>query len=301
MTDNNFEKTYYAWKLFRWPLILPKNAADHIHEWEIIGSGFAVCKLCGYKHLCNSQCESVGIEDGKVCLITGVVVHNRNFCDEYSENTALEGCKPYHVMEEIDKQRHLIKEYVNEILVSRGAYKAWCRDLLRIDQKLRNRVHQDFSICRQSNKMPCLVSAVQLHIDSHYAQKQKFLLNDRQKMAAKVTDVLRPLLAICQQRFGLFVKECEFMQFVFGMVFLLRSGVKFGSYYVLPRDHTGELETMIPSESSLSLYTNFKCKCITDAENRFKYLFRSMTAADVQNFNLELKNLTSEWSFDSCE
>lgn len=279
------------WKLLHTPFILPPNCAEHEHQWECIASGVVACKICSNIHECSDSCESYEIEDGRVCVITGVVVYNKKFCEEFSENIGMEGCIPYNVMEEIEKQHYLVKEYVHEILTSRGAYRAWNRDMAKREAKAHQSVVQYHSQARMSGQVPCLVSCVQMYAQEHKKNECSWQGAFRKNIAAKIVCLLRPLLAICQQRYGLKVKENEFMQFIFGMVCLLRTGVKVHSYYILPKDNTNKISALIANESSLALFTSFKCKCITDAENRFKYIFRNMTVDEARFVSEEINSL----------
>lgn len=66
--------------------VVPSSIAEYcIHDWIVLDSGYACCKVCGYGHVCSSvgSCLKVRCQDSSVvCAITGVVIVESEFREE---------------------------------------------------------------------------------------------------------------------------------------------------------------------------------------------------------------------------
>ena len=69
------------------------------------------------------------------------------------------------------------------------------------------------------------------------------------------------------------MKSGDLRNTIFGLVYLLKTGIYVGCVAIVPR--VPELEQFLPHEGQLARYFDFRAKYITDVENKCKFAFRA--------------------------
>ena len=88
-------------------------------------------------------------------------------------------------------------------------------------------------------------------------------------------------IAFLSTEMGMKLKMMDYKNFTFGMLYLMKSGIQLHGVHILPT--VVALQTLLPPESQLQRRFNFKCKNITDVENKIKLLLRDMSAKQLQS------------------
>lgn len=297
-----------AWKKLRMPFLLPKSAFHlHVCRWEMIDIDMAGCLICGVIHHCSSTtCTNVEqTSDSMVCLITGVCVQPKLYAEhEYSENVMV---YLKDNMEATNRRFQLIETYVEQLLLSREAkllsvferekslkkYHTWITRMCKHTTRSQDRecytctasdshgtysTHSQHGSEHRVNMVQILQVGLHLYHTSHFNESLRKLVSKH------CVNCIRHVMGIACNRLGLAVKDSEMRNFVFGMVFLMRSGVNLGTVCLLPI--CKHLKNMLPSENNVGKYINFKAKYITDTENRFKYVFRKQSTAQLLDIGI---------------
>jgi hypothetical protein len=180
----------------------------------------------------------------------------------------------------IEERSSYIKQYVHELLLSKDA-KRVC--LLQY-KRAKDKYHQECARRWKAFQLKAVnfswIDVVQLGIILY--QTVPFDEKFRYSIAQTCCDILQRVICIVTTHFDLRIKDSELRVFVFGLMFLMRSGVCMQGVSILPR--IKELETILPSEALMTEFRFFKAKHITDTENRFKFIFRHQTQARLKNF-----------------
>jgi hypothetical protein len=87
------------------------------------------------------------------------------------------------------------------------------------------------------------------------------------------------------------IKILDYRNWTIGILYLMKNGISMHGVHVLPK--ISALQTLLPPESQLHRQYNFKCKNITDVENKMKLYLRDINVAQLQKFcwNTNLKKL----------
>lgn len=275
-----------AWRLLHYDIVLPPSAGHHEHKWDIVDSGVAACLLCGSVHVCGNNCTNVEeVNDGVICRITGVYVHNKHYVEEYSENVHMDDDLRVAVYQGISDRYVDIEGCVNYLLTSAIAQRAFVRDFQRWTasrkiemESTNNYVEKVFKCVRI--RQPGLL---------------KYDIHARKNLAKRVVILLNHVLSMLMQVLRLEIKEVDFFGFVAGICYLMKTGVYISGYEVLPC--STEMIQSLPSESSLVLFDNIKAKNITDAENRFKFVLRNVTPEFLKQQGLDVQR---HWTHPGC-
>ena len=70
------------WTALRQPFVLPKASFGfHECQWERLDLDVLGCVLCGTIHACaDGRCQNTEeVEDGHVCVLSGVVIREKRF------------------------------------------------------------------------------------------------------------------------------------------------------------------------------------------------------------------------------
>ena len=258
-----------AWRLLRTPFMLPCESTNvHCCRWEFIAMDCCGCVLCGAIHLCSLEaCESVVVtKEAVVCTITGVCVNTNPFAEsEYSENVIV-----YTSVQDkqdiLEARMAVIDSFVREFLLSSSARKSAEYEHLRKLAKY----HTNVSRLLRSSQPVDLVVLIQASL-SLYTRKV-FDTSLRESVRAKCSAVVKQVLCLSHAHHGLVVKDAELRNFVFGLLYLMQRGVKATNTWLLPC--VPQLGALLPSETNVGRFLNFRSKHITETENKFKFLFR---------------------------
>ena len=265
------------WRLTRQPFILPCTPrVQHRCKWEIFAAGRAGCTVCGAIHVCDQlTCQhQIMTEDSILCSITGCFLNKIYGSETWSDRSICTSLDKKHVSE----LTYDIETHLHDLLLSNNA-------------KAYTQFEQDNYVSRLSSLI------------EHCGAQQ-----DGAQQCDCVTDVLgsvlqkipwRIPLAFCATERDALKKRCMVaintsasMLFknkyfkicrgnqkaiVFGLVYLLRTGVTRDAQVVLPR--LLELHAVLPLEAHLKAFFGVSPSSITDTENRLKFVIRQNTGA----------------------
>ena len=270
-----------AWRLLRMPFVLPVSAKGfHVCVWELLDLDCAGCLICGSIHRCGPEvCLNVEqTDDSIVCLVTGICVRSKKYAEHEFSNNVIVFSSATEKMESVESRMRLVKTYVHEFLTSKDAERLALFEHQRKVQKYHAFVTQSLRGYCGANLVHIIQQGVHLYGQS------KFDMATRECLASKCAAAIQRIICVSQDSLGLVIKESELRNFVFGMIFLMRSGVTMQNVPLLPQiEH---LNDVLPSENNVGRFLKFRSKCITDTENRFKFLFRQVTPTQLDGMHL---------------
>jgi len=269
-----------VWRQLRSPFVLTASCRGlHQCRWQVFDVGLAGCLSCGAIHRCApGVCsELVQTEDAQVCVITGLCVHSHNLVANEFDDTVMLRQKPagesrlQHLnMQEVDR-------HIDTLLTSAQSRTAHELELAKLADKFAA------SVCQLGAAHGCVFAAVEAAMRKTAASrilKRDFGLGERQAMAAAVGPHVKFVLASCLQRHPHMLRGLDTRTLVFGLLYLMRTGISAHSVCLLPIEKS--LILLLPNESYLAKVFSFKAKFITEVENRLKFLLRSCTSADIE-------------------
>lgn len=274
------------WRKIRKPFVLPIVAKGHHKcEWEEITSKIYGCKLCGTLHVCgHGECETVEIEDGHVCVISGVVVRTLLMKPELEyfdtvlytagEITSDDGAFKAHYEN--------ISTYVHEILLSTKSREAHEFSVQKVKmamtreltERLNEKDHRGMMLEMEAT----FVSQLRRHSIMLFYNEEL-----RKQVAVRCISQLENTIGMCASSFRLNTKIHELRNTVFGLMYLMREGISYGNTCIIPKIPL--LGDVLPVESSLMRFFDFKSKYITDIENKCKLFFRTRIIQKKQLMN----------------
>ena len=268
-----------VWHKLRSPFVLqPSSVGFHACALETFNMGLARCTLCGSVYRCSAQlcCQLVQIEDATVCEITGCVVHHRNLVANEFDNTAMlrtarGGAWPPPGLGN-DIERH-----VRQLLTSRLSRDAHELELVKIANKFRGLVAGDCAV--HSCVFACLEASMR-RLHSVRVLPQTFDLAEREALVRTAMQHIAFLVVSTRWRMPHMLRGMETRTLVFGLLYLMRTGMT--AHSVCLMQAIPKLVHLLPNESLLPKLFGFKAKHITEVENRFKYMLRLCSAADIQ-------------------
>ena len=105
----------------------------------------------------------------------------------------------------------------------------------------------------------------------------------RKQVATRCISQLENTIGMCASSFRLNTKIHELRNTVFGLMYLMREGISYGNTCIIPKIPL--LGDVLPVESSLMRFFDFKSKYITDIENKCKLFFRTKIIQKKQLMN----------------
>lgn len=273
------------WRQLRKPFTLPCNSKSlHVCQWEHIDTDLVACKLCGEEHLCGSVCDHAIItDDGKVCEITGICVSSKTFADSEYTDTVNVYKSEGSVTDHLERRVALIRQYIHELLLSNDARRVSELQRKRSIEKYHQDTIRHLKEMTGSEDRLTWLDIVQRGTTLY--QTSAFDESLRQTLANKCLWILQRVICTVTMHLDLRLKDSELRGFVFGLMFLMRSGVCMQGIQILPCCH--ELKHVLPSEAFMIEFRLFKAKYITDTENRFKFVFRHQSKTQISSlFNI---------------
>lgn len=274
----------YIWRQLRKPFTLPPNSkALHVCRWEFIDIDLVACKICGEEHKCGIECEnSVETDDGMICEVTGVCVKSHSFAtSEYTDTVNVYGTDSS-LSTQIEQRYSYIQQYVNELLLSCDARRIselqYKRSIDKYHQDIMRRMKMSMASTSTVSSTICWLDIIQW--GGSLYQTCAFDAPLRQSIALSCIRILQRVICIVTTHLGLRIKDSELRGFVFGLMFLMRSGVCMQGINILPCYTM--LKNILPSEAFMTEFRFFRAKYITDTENRFKFVFRQQPKARLQ-------------------
>jgi len=261
-----------AWRLLRSPFVFPPAAAGmHKCEWEFIDVDCRGCLLCGSIHECSSKdCKSVIVTDeAVVCMITGVCVNTKQYADnEYSDNVIVYSSVRDN-QDALEARMAMIDSFVREMLLSPRAKRSAEYENSRRIAKYNCSVSREIRLAAPRNMIRIVQKGVALY------NKNVFDTSTRELLYAKCSSVIKQVLCLSKLHCGFTVKDSELRNFVFGLMYLMRVGVYVNEVCLLPC--LPQLCSVLPSETNVHRFLNFRSKHITETENKFKFMFRRIS------------------------
>jgi len=280
-----------AWKALRSPFPLTElTLCAHACVWESFDADKAGCLLCSHVHVCcfGHCARVVQTTDSLVCEITGLCIRKDNIINEgFSDQVISYGFAEAYTGD--NKRVEMwdgIDIFVAEMLLSDTAKQVHEVERLHHIHKLTNSIQR--GINKQSSSCLNLLSIVEVSLNTNKETKRygEFDSEYRSKIAEECVLQLRSTLPICNKHLGMNIKRSDMRTAVFGLLFLMRSGINIHDICVLPCIAT--LSDMLPNESNLMKYFAFKSKNITEIENKFKFHLRHATKRQMHNMGFHL-------------
>jgi hypothetical protein len=237
--------------------------------------------VCGIGK-CQNVVQTI---DATVCEVTGLCIRTSNIVTTgFSAEVISYGCSVVYTGDNKKKEIYDdIDKYVHELLVSTKA-----RDVCLVERK-----HHVAKILTHIQRAVTggnvdIIDMIQAAVQSTSEKKlyKRFSLEERMSVAAVCCKQLRSTIPICNLYLKMHIKRCDMRSVVFGLLFLMRSGICIFDICVLPS--IVQLVQCLPNESNLLKFYEFKSKNITDIENRFKFHLRHVTRAQMHNMGFHL-------------
>jgi len=269
-----------AWTKLRRPFTLCAGGqGGHVCEWEVFDVDRAGCVVCSAIHRCSREsCRDVTqTEDATVCNVTGLCVSTSNLVqNEYDDNivnySGRAGGHPAAPAESDDVER-----YAHELLASARCEASFQHEKLKLSAKLNacinSLTYKNMSSQTHIN-MVQIVERAMLAMKSSRVTDTEFGHAARRRLAALCARQLALIVAVCEKYMPGKFKKSEMRIVVFGLMYLMRTGVVIEYITVIPR--VPMLSHLLPVESNLQRFFDFKAKYITEVENKFKFLFRNL-------------------------
>lgn len=266
-----------VWTEIRQPFALcPCMRRLHKCKFEMIDAHLAGCLLCGRIHDCTKGCcaEEGVIETGDsiVCSVTGLCIRETIFLDsEFVDTVASYGRAP---VPESRMQISLstVTDCVQTLLASKLTQQAHALEQKRWRNKVQSQATALVNKLKNKGQVN-LLSVVQEVLARNHAP---CVLQDQEmceRLVEQVSENICRILNTCMNVLKMHVRPSEVRVLVFGLCYLMRSGVNIAGVAVIPRHE--ELDEVLPPENALSGIFQFRAKFITDIENKMKFLFRS--------------------------
>jgi len=258
------------WRLVRQPFVFPTAPRlPHRCQWEIFAAGRAGCTLCGCVHVCDSLTCSHKIitEDSIICSITGFYLSKLYGSETWSDRSVCASLEKRSTSElAYDVETHL-----HDLLLSQNARRCTAFEQRNYAHRLTSALEHAPEDC--GARFDCvadvfsrLLRAVPWRIPVEFCEDDRVRL-----MAACVAAIHESAAMLFKNKY---FKICRANQkaVVFGLVYLLRSGVTHNAKVVLPRIE--ELSALLPLEAHLKAFFGVTPSSITETENRLKYMVR---------------------------
>ena len=255
------------WSIFRGPFILPENTESyHTCVWEKIDFDKAGCLLCGRLHLCDSiTCKDVSTtHDSVICNVTGCVLRNVLVTNQWCDTCLPVDCKTEPAVHSD------IEAYIVELLMSSKTKECLVRERRKILETLEARfVHEPAAVCASNNAIDSIASV--LHKIGGRIPAD-FDTEARQQLVCTCLRFISPVVASIHSSQSFRSFKYNTRQLVFGLIYLMRSGVYYHNETVLPK--IVNMQFFVPRECYLRVLFEVSPSIITDTENKLKFLVR---------------------------
>jgi len=246
---------------------LPQNTEKyHTCAWEKIDFDKAGCLLCGRLHLCDSiTCKDVSTtHDSVICNVTGCVLRNVLVTNQWCDT-----CLPVDYKTETPVQND-VESYIVELLMSSKTKESLYRERRKISETLEACfVHEPASVAAPSNAIDRIAAAM-LKIGGRIPAD--FDTEARQQLVCTCLRFISPVVASIQASQSFRSFKYNTRQLVFGLIYLMRSGVYCHNEAVLPK--IVNMQFFVPRECYLRILFDVSPSIITDTENKLKFLVR---------------------------
>lgn len=225
-----------------------------------------------------------------VCEVTGFCIRKDNIVESVfrDEVVSFGGIQAY--SGDMRKQDSYceIEMFVKDLLVSENAIKVNVTERMNYALKISNTIQKKINLQNLKNESYDIIDLVVRSLDIHKEVKkyQIFDIESRKRLCQKCCEQLKITIPICNKYLNMNIKKCDMRTIVYGLIFLMRSGIFIHDICVLPV--LSELTQCLPNESNLLKYFGFRSKNITDIENKFKFHLRGVKRSDMQNMGFHM-------------
>jgi hypothetical protein len=231
--------------------------------WEKIDFDKAGCLVCGRLHLCDSiSCKDVSTtNESVICNVTGCVLRNVLVTNQWCDT-----CMPVDCKTEAPVQND-IEAYIVELLMSSKTKECLARERRKIYDILEARfVCEPAAPGNAIDSIASVMHAVGGRIPADFDTEV------RQQLVGTCLRFISPVVASIQgsQSFRSFKYNTR--QLVFGLIYLMRSGVYCHNETILPK--IVNMQFFVPRECYLRIIFDVSPSIITDTENKLKFLVR---------------------------
>jgi hypothetical protein len=267
------------WRLIRQPFIFPTAPRlPHRCAWEIFATGRAGCTLCGDIHVCDSLtcAQKIITEDSIICSITGFYVSKLYGAETWSDRSVYASLDNRSSTElAYDVETHL-----HDLLLSHNARRCTSFEQSNYAHRLACALEHAAQTATDgaAERVDCVADALaRLVRGIHWRIPVEFCGVERARLTKTCAAAIHASAAMLFK--NKYFKICLANQkaVVFGLVYLLRSGVTHNTKVVLPQ--LDELCAVLPLESHLKAFFGVSPSSITDTENRLKFMIRQNAAA----------------------
>lgn len=260
------------WRLARQPFILPcKPRVQHQCKWEVFAGGRAGCTVCGAIHVCDQlTCtHQIMTEDSILCSITGCFLNKIYGSETWSDRSISMSVDK----KQVNELTYDIETHLHDLLLSNNAktYTQFEQD--NYVSRMASLIEQYGSNTADAPHCDCVadvlagvVQRMPCRIPLAFCPAERSALKKRCMAAINTSASM-----LFKNKY---FKICRGNQkaIVFGLVYLLRTGVTRDSHVVLPR--LLELQAVLPLEGHLKAFFGVSPSSITDTENRLKFVIR---------------------------
>jgi hypothetical protein len=256
------------WRILRGPFILPENTEKyHECKWEKIDFDKAGCLICGAIHKCDSiTCKEVSnTGDSLICNVTGCVLSKVLVTNEWTDTCLPTECR---MKKELDNN---VEVYIEELLLSSKAQESLAREREKFSELVESKFLQHLfseSVC-VGNAIDTMVSIIH-KIGGRIPPD--FDIEARTHVVSMCKRFLTPVVATIQNSHCFRSFKYNNRQLVFGLMYLMRTGVYSHSETILPK--IVNMNYLLPRECYLRSLFAVSPSVITDTENKLKFLIR---------------------------
>jgi len=224
--------------------------------------------------------DVVQTEDATVCAVTGMCVSTQNLVQSTHSDTAM--IRPPRLSSVVQRNVYTytdVKTHVAHLLTSATCERAHRTEFEKLSAKI---ISQIGLRCGKIARGETIFDAIeQAVVNMKYTRmvSSNFDMAGRLRLVDIASAQLTLTIASCCCYMPTIVRGCDLRTLVYGLLYLMRTGIVVHSVTFLPVIH--ELYGCLPTESNLTRFFHFKAKHITDIENRFKFVFRTCSRAEM--------------------
>jgi len=255
------------WLLARQPFVFtqaPRLA--HECKWEVFGSGRAGCLLCGAIHVCDSlTCkQQISTDDSLLCAITGVFLNKIYGIETWSDRSICGSLERKNKTE----LSYDIETHLHDLLLSSNA-----RAYAQFEQTTYLARASSFLEHRVAHACECVADVLADVVRGvPWRIPLEFCALQRAQLVKTCVAAVAPSAGMLFRNKHFKVCRSNQKAIVFGLVYLLRTGVTNETQVVLPM--VPGLCAVLPLEIHLKAYFGINPSSLTDTENRLKFVIR---------------------------
>lgn len=223
--------------------------------------------MCGAIHKCDSiTCKEISnTGDSLICNVTGCVLSKVLVTSEWTDTCLPTDCR---IKKELDNN---VEVYIEELLLSVKAQESLAREREKFSEVVESKFLQ-YLLSEgvfAGNAIDTMVSIMH-KIGGRIPPD--FDVEARKHVGAMCNRFLTPVVATIQNSHCFRSFKYNNRQLVFGLMYLMRTGVYSHSETILPK--IANMQFLLPRECYLRSLYGVSPSVITDTENKLKFLIR---------------------------